>query len=39
MSVDELMAYLARRVPALTDGRQTPGIEARYEGGLFAAGL
>ena len=39
VSVDELMAYLARRVPALTDGRQTPGIEARYEGGLFAAGL
>jgi Caspase domain len=39
VSVDELMAYLTWRVPALTEGKQTPGIEARYEGGLFAAGL
>jgi uncharacterized caspase-like protein len=39
VSVDELMAYLAQRVPALTGGAQTPGIEARYEGGLSAAGL
>jgi NAD(P)-dependent dehydrogenase (short-subunit alcohol dehydrogenase family) len=29
----------SQRVSALTDGKQTPGIEARYEGGLFAAGL
>jgi uncharacterized caspase-like protein len=39
VSVDELMGYLAQRVPALTGGMQTPGIEARYAGGLFAAGL
>ena len=39
VSVDELMAYLTWRVRALTEDKQTPGIEARYEGGLFAAGL
>ena len=39
VGVSELMAHLGRRVPALTEGRQTPGIEARFEGGLFAAGL
>jgi uncharacterized caspase-like protein len=39
VNVGELMAYLAWRVPALTEGKQTPGIEVRYESGLFAAGL
>ena len=39
MSVDELMAFLGSRVAALTDGAQTPGVEVRYQGGLFAAGL
>jgi uncharacterized caspase-like protein len=39
VGVSELMAHLARRVPALTGGAQRPGIEARFEGGLFAAGL
>ena len=24
---------------ALTEGAQTPGVEVRYQGGLFAAGL
>jgi hypothetical protein len=39
MGVTELAGNLARRVPTLTDGAQTPGVEVRYEGGLFAAGL
>ncbi len=39
VGVTELTGYLARRVPALTGGKQTPGVEVRFEGGLFAAGL
>lgn len=39
ISVSELVAYLARRVPALTEGAQTTGMEMRFEGDLFAAGL
>jgi hypothetical protein len=39
VGVTELAGYLARRVPALTGGAQTPGVEVRYEGGLFAADL
>lgn len=39
ISVAELMHYLAAHVPRLTSWRQTPGIEVRFEGSLFAAGL
>jgi hypothetical protein len=33
-----LATYLARRVPALTDGKQTPGMEVRFETTLFVSG-
>ncbi|MDO9713454.1 caspase family protein [Paracraurococcus lichenis] len=36
ISATELAAYVARRVPALTEGRQTPGMEIRFDGTLFA---
>jgi hypothetical protein len=36
ISVDELAAYIHRRVPALTGGRQTPAREIRFGGTLFA---
>jgi uncharacterized caspase-like protein len=39
VGVTELAGYLARRVPQLTAGPQTPAVEVRSEGGLFAAGL
>ena len=39
ISVTELAQYLAAHVQRLTAGRQTPGIEVRFEGSLFAAGL
>ena len=39
VSVNELTGYLTRRVPQLTDFKQTPGIEVRFEHTVFAAGL
>jgi WD40 repeat protein len=39
VSMDELTGYLTRRVPQLTDGRQTPGVEMRFTRTVFAAGL
>jgi len=33
-----LASYLAQRVPALTDGKQTPGIEVHADTTLFASG-
>ena len=39
LSVTELTGYLARHVPRLTSEQQRPGIEVRFEGSLFAAGL
>ncbi|MCW2243988.1 hypothetical protein [Azospirillum canadense] len=39
ISVSELVAHLAKRVPDLTAGAQTTGMEMRFESNLFAAGL
>jgi uncharacterized caspase-like protein len=39
ISVSELTGYLTRHVPALTGGAQTPGVEMRFDGDVFAAGL
>jgi uncharacterized caspase-like protein len=33
-----LTTYLSRRVPALTDGKQTPGMEVRFDTTLFVSG-
>jgi uncharacterized caspase-like protein len=34
-----LAAYVAARVPSLTGGAQTPGMEVRYDTTLFATGF
>lgn len=39
ISVSELTAYLTRHLPGLTKGAQTPGLEVRFDGDLFLAGL
>jgi len=39
ISVSELTDYLARRVPALTGGKQQPGIEMRFQSDILVAGL
>jgi uncharacterized caspase-like protein len=39
ISTGELTDYLARHLPDLTGGAQKPGIEMRYQGNLFVAGL
>ena len=39
ISVTELTDYLARQVPALTEGTQQPGIEMRFQSDILAAGL
>ena len=39
ISVRELTGYLTRHVPGLTDGAQHPGVEMRFDGDVFAAGL
>ena len=39
ISMSELMAYLSRHLPQLTSDRQHPGLELRFEGNLFIAGL
>jgi hypothetical protein len=33
-----LANYLSTRLPALTDGRQTPGMEVRFDTALFVSG-
>jgi hypothetical protein len=39
ISMSELTAYMARRLPAVTKGRQQPGMEQRFQSDVFAAGL
>ena len=39
ISVSELTGYLTRRVPGLTGGAQTPGVEMRFDSDIFVAGL
>ncbi len=39
ISVSELTGYLTQHVPGLTGGAQTPGVEMRFDGDLFVAGL
>lgn len=39
ISTSGLARYLAQRVPQLTGGAQTPGIELRYEATVFASSL
>jgi uncharacterized caspase-like protein len=39
ISVSELTGYLTRHVPGLTDGAQHPGVEMRFDGDVFVAGL
>ncbi len=36
ISTTGLETYLMKRVPELTDGKQTPGIELRFDTTLFA---
>jgi WD40 repeat protein len=39
ISVSELMGYLTDHVPELTNGAQRPGVEVRFGGHVFVAGL
>ena len=39
LSVSELTGYLTRHAPALTGGAQSPGVEVRFDGDVFVAGL
>ncbi|GEO80358.1 caspase family protein [Pararhodospirillum oryzae] len=39
LSVEELADYVRRKVPVLTHGRQSPTIETRFGGDLFAVGF
>jgi uncharacterized caspase-like protein len=39
ISISELTGYLTRHVPGLTDGAQRPGVEMRFDGDVFVAGL
>jgi WD40 repeat protein len=39
ISISELTGYLTRHVPGLTDGVQHPGVEMRFDGDVFVAGL
>ena len=36
ISTTGLATYLNRRVPTLTDGKQTPGMEVRFDTTVFA---
>ena len=38
ISVIEISSYVAARVPELTGGAQTPGIDVRFESNVFVAG-
>jgi hypothetical protein len=39
ISISELTGYLTRHAPGLTDGAQHPGVEMRFDGDVFVAGL
>ena len=39
ISMLEMTQYVARRVPELTGGRQTPGIDPRFDGDVFVADM
>ena len=39
ISMSELTAYLGKTLPILTDGKQRPGIDQRFEDDLFVTGL
>jgi hypothetical protein len=39
ISISELTGYLTRHVPGLTSGAQRPGVEVRFDGDVFVAGL
>lgn len=39
INVSELTAYLTRNLPGLTQGDQTLGLEVRFDGDIFLAGL
>jgi hypothetical protein len=39
LSMVEITDYLTQRVPELTVGKQTPGIDLRFESEVFVAGL
>jgi hypothetical protein len=39
ISISELTGYLTRHVPGLTNGAQHPGVEMRFDGNVFVAGL
>ncbi len=39
ISISELTGYLTRHVPGLTNGAQHPGVEVRFDGDVFVAGL
>jgi uncharacterized caspase-like protein len=38
ISMSELTRYIARNVPLLTGNSQHPGMDQRFEGGIFIAG-
>ena len=38
ISMSELTHYLSTHLVSLTSGQQHPGVEQRFEGGLFIAG-
>jgi uncharacterized caspase-like protein len=39
VSMSELTAYIGRRLPQLTDGDQQLGLDQRFQGDIFVAGL
>jgi uncharacterized caspase-like protein len=39
ISMSELTAYVSAHLPMLTDGRQHPEMDQRFQGSLFVAGL
>jgi uncharacterized caspase-like protein len=39
ISMSELSSYVSAHLPMLTDGRQHPEMDQRFQGSLFVAGL
>jgi hypothetical protein len=39
LSVGDIEWHMAQRLPELTGGRQRLGIEKRFDGSIFVAGL
>jgi hypothetical protein len=37
VSMSDLTCYISTHVPALTDGKQHPGVKQRFEGAIFVA--